>query len=60
MVRKECGVTEYWLVYPEQRAIHQFVLDDSGRYQLLQMFTDDDIASPQLFPELAINVTEVF
>jgi len=57
---QESGVTEYWLVYPEQRAIHQFVLDDSGRYQLIQMFTDDDIASPQLFPELAINVTEVF
>ncbi len=57
---QESGVTEYWLVYPEQRAIHQFVLDESGRYQLIQMFTDDDIASPQLFPELAINVTEVF
>jgi Uma2 family endonuclease len=57
---QESGVKEYWLVYPEQRAIHKFVLDESGRYQLIQMFTNDDIASPQLFPELVINLTEVF
>lgn len=57
---QESGVLEYWLVYPEQRAIHQFVLDDGGHYQLKQMYTDDDIATPQLFPELAIDVTELF
>lgn len=36
---QESGVTEYWLVYPEQEAIHQFVLDEQGRYQLTNMFT---------------------
>jgi Uma2 family endonuclease len=56
----ESGVTEYWLVYPEQQAIHQFVLDEQGVYQLKQMYTDDDMAIPSLFPELAIDVTEIF
>ncbi|MBE0435115.1 MAG: Uma2 family endonuclease, partial [Methylomicrobium sp.] len=31
---QECGVQEYWLVYPEQQAIHQFVLDAEGQYRL--------------------------
>ena len=57
---QESGVMEYWIVYPEQQAIHQFVLDEHGRYQLKYMYTEDDIAKPQLFPELAIELTEVF
>ena len=57
---QESGVQECWLVYPNDQAINQFVLDENGRYQLKQMYTDDDIATPHLFPELAIDLTEVF
>ncbi len=56
---QESGVQEYWLVYPEQEAIHQFVLDD-GRYQLKNMYAEDDQAIPSLFPDLAIDLTELF
>lgn len=57
---EESGVTEYWLVYPEQRAIHQFVLNAQGVYELNAMYTDDDHAVAFLFPELAIEVTGLF
>jgi len=57
---QESGVQEYWLVYPGQHAIHQFVLDDQGLYQLKNMYADDDQATPALFPELAIDLTEIF
>ena len=57
---QESGVQEYWLVYPEQCAIHQFVMDDNGLYQLKNMYADDDKANPQLFPDLAIDLAEVF
>ena len=57
---QEAGVSEYWLVYPEQQAIHQFVLDDKGQYQLKNMYAEDDKAIPTLFPDLAIDLTEVF
>lgn len=56
----ESGVTEYWVVYPEEQVIHQFVLDDNRRYQLKQMYTNGDSAIPHLFPDLAIDVDEVF
>ena len=57
---QEAGVHEYWLVYPEQNAIHQFVLDDNGLYQLKNMYADDDKAIPALFPDLAVDLVEVF
>jgi Uma2 family endonuclease len=57
---QESGVTEYWIVYPNDQAIHQFVLNESGHYDLKYMYTDDDKAIPHLFPDLAIDLTEVF
>lgn len=57
---QESGVKEYWLVYPEEQAIYQFVLNNDKQYQLKQMYANDDIASPHLFPELLIDVNEVF
>ncbi|MGZ5053143.1 MAG: Uma2 family endonuclease [Methylobacter sp.] len=57
---QESGVQEYWIVYPNDQVIHQFVLDGSGRYQLQHMYTDNDIATPHLFPELVVDLTEVF
>ncbi len=57
---QESGVGEYWIVYPEEQAIHQFVLDENECYQLKRMYTGDDIATPYLFPELAVELTDVF
>ncbi|TRX00778.1 Uma2 family endonuclease [Candidatus Methylobacter oryzae] len=58
---QENGVTEYWLVYPYEQAVYQFVLDrDSEKYQLFAMHAGDDIATPSLFPELQIDLAEVF
>ncbi|TAN70853.1 MAG: Uma2 family endonuclease [Methylobacter sp.] len=57
---QESGVTEYWLVYPYEQIIHQFVINESDRYELKHMYAADDIAVPYLFPELAIELTEIF
>ncbi|MFZ2405398.1 MAG: Uma2 family endonuclease [Methylobacter sp.] len=58
---QENGVTEYWLVYPYEQAVYQFVLDqDAEKYQLFAMYAGDDIAKPTLFPELHIDLADVF
>ena len=58
---QENGVTEYWLVYPYEQTVQQFVLDDvSQKYQLHAMCAGDDIATPYLFPELQIDLADVF
>ena len=57
---QESGVREYWQVFPEAEAIYQFVLDDNGQYQLKNMYAEDDKAVPSLFPDLAIDLAELF
>jgi Uma2 family endonuclease len=58
---QESGVKEYWIIYPFEEAIHQFILDEGTQcYKLLAMFANDGFASPFLFPDLQIDLTEVF
>ncbi len=58
---QESGVKEYWLVYPYEKAVHQFVLnEETEKYQLLNMYSGEDTAVPQLFPDCQIDLREVF
>lgn len=58
---QESGVKEYWLVYPYEQSVHQFVLNEqTEKYELLAMFSAEDNAGPVLFPDLAIDLSEVF
>ncbi len=58
---QESGVTEYWVVYPYEQTVNQFVLDQSThKYQLINMFAEDDIAISHIFPDLEIDLKEVF
>jgi Uma2 family endonuclease len=58
---QESGVKEYWLVYPYEKAVHQFVLnEETEKYQLLKMYAGEDTAAPQLFPDCRIDLNEVF
>lgn len=57
----ESGVKEYWLVFPYEEVIQQYVLnDESGQYQLMNNYAGDDIATAYLFPDLAIDLTQLF
>lgn len=58
---RESGVKEYWLVYPFEQAVHQFVLDEvRDKYELINMYSGEDKAVPQLFPDLEVDLQEVF
>jgi Uma2 family endonuclease len=57
----ESGVKEYWLVYPYEEVISQFVLnDDTRQYQLTNNYAGDDMARPYLFPDLSIDLPTLF
>ncbi|MDD5272060.1 MAG: Uma2 family endonuclease, partial [Methylovulum sp.] len=58
---QEAGVKEYWLVYPYEATVSQFVLNEQeDKYQLVAMHSAQDNAVPFLFPELSIDLSEVF
>jgi Uma2 family endonuclease len=57
---QENGVTEYWLVFPYEQIVQQFVLDDAGQYQLQALYPGNESATPYLFPELQVDLNDVF
>ena len=58
---QEAGVKEYWLVFPYEEVIQQFVLcDNAGQYQLVSSYAGDDVATSHLFPDLAIDLSDLF
>jgi Uma2 family endonuclease len=58
---QQSGVMEYWLVYPVEQAVYQFILDaTTQQYKLFKMYSGADKASPYLFPDLEIDLEEVF
>jgi Uma2 family endonuclease len=56
---EEVGVLEYWVVDPEHEMLHQFVLDNE-KYQLRKIYMSDEVLVAAIFPELKINLPEIF
>lgn len=57
---EESGVLEYWVVYPSEHVLQQFILNQEGKYQLKESFTEDEVFKSHIFPELQISLGEVF
>ncbi|MCS6969130.1 MAG: Uma2 family endonuclease [Cytophagales bacterium] len=56
---QEAGVGEYWIVYPNEAIVQQYVLQQ-GRFVYENVFTAEDKATSALFPHLQISMAEVF
>lgn len=56
---QENGVLEYWLVRPHEKSVQQFVLVNE-KYQYVKTYVDDDLISPSIFPDLTIDLKEIF
>ncbi|MDD5462067.1 MAG: Uma2 family endonuclease [Methylococcales bacterium] len=57
----ESGVREYWLIYPYEEVIQQFVLNnENNSYQLMNSYAGDDVAISYLFPDLAVDLLALF
>jgi Uma2 family endonuclease len=56
---QETGVVEYWVVFPMDKLIQQFVLVNE-KYELHAVYNDKDTATSFLFPELNVNLEDVF
>ncbi|MCS6967293.1 MAG: Uma2 family endonuclease [Cytophagales bacterium] len=56
---QEAGVLEYWIVFPSEQIVEQFVLKE-GSYYLHEVYHAEATAVPVLFPALSIPLQEVF
>lgn len=56
---EENGVKEYWVVFPDSNAVDQYYLSE-GRYERKDVFVNGQTFNCVIFPELAINLEEIF
>ncbi len=57
---EENGVREYWIVFPEINSVAVYELQTDGRYRLRSLYNEADVAPVGIFPELAVNLADVF
>ncbi|GAB3797876.1 Uma2 family endonuclease [Virgibacillus kimchii] len=56
---EKAGVKEYWIVDPVNRTIEVYKLEN-GVYKQTGVFDRDDVISPGRFPELKIDLKNIF
>jgi len=59
-VYEEAGVREYWLVNPLDNVVLLYVLNEAGKYIGLAPVTEDQELRAAIFPDLVIDLKEVF
>ncbi|MEO0186691.1 MAG: Uma2 family endonuclease, partial [candidate division WOR-3 bacterium] len=64
VVKKEIyenfGVKEYWIVYPDEKAIEVWVLGDKGKYELYSFAEKEGKVKSKVLEGLEIDLKEVF
>jgi len=64
VVKKEIyerfGVREYWIVYPGERAVEVWVLNDKGKYELFSVAEGEGKVKSKVLEELEVGLKEVF
>ena len=58
-IYEQTGVNEYWTIYPQEKMLHIHQLKE-GHYLRPTIFNENDIVYPFLFPELGINLANIF
>ena len=59
-IYEEAGVREYWIINPAERIVLPYVLNEAGQYSGLAPAGEEDQLRPHVFPDLAIDLKEVF
>lgn len=59
LLYQEAGVAEYWIVHSKEQFIQQYVLKE-GKYDYRKAFLYTENATPALFPDLSITLSEIF
>lgn len=57
---EETGVKEYWIVYPEQRSVNRFILNEEGIFVGLRPLSEEEILETKTLPEIKIDLASIF
>ena len=57
---EEYGINEYWIVFPETKTVHCFILDENNKYKLTGMYAEKGKVKVNIFDDLYIELEDVF
>ena len=60
MLYQENLVREYWIVHPVEQTVSVFELNEQQEYQLRKMYASEGLVPVGIFPDLQIDLEEVF
>lgn len=59
-IYEETGVKEYWIVFPDDKSILRYILNEQGKFIGLQPLTEDDTINTPILKGLDIHLADVF
>ncbi len=60
MLYEIAGVKEYWIVNPKTNKVSVFIMEKDGLFGSEKVYEAGQSVSPSIFPELVINLEQVF
>jgi len=57
---ERCGVEEYWVVFPWEKAVDIYRINQNKRYEKTSTYFAEDTLNSALFPGLKIDLARVF
>ncbi len=54
------GVKEYVIIYPNEKILEQYVLDEHGKYQIPYIYKEGDNFNSHMFPEFTLKTSDLF
>mgnify|MGYP001773072605 CR=1 FL=1 len=59
-IYEDFSVKEYWIVYPDEKAIEVWVLGENGKYELYSFAEKEDKVNSKILKGLKVDLKEVF
>lgn len=57
---ERAGVKEYWIVYPDEKTIVSYVLNENGKYGRPEVYSEEDNIKVGVLESLEIKLTDIF
>jgi Uma2 family endonuclease len=54
------GVSEYLLIYPNEKIVEQYIIDETGNYATPSIYNEKDVFHSHIFPDFTMEMNYVF
>ncbi len=59
-IYETAGVREYWIVLPKEKSVHVFLLNNAGKFDLVDIYDQPSTVKVNIFDGLALDWDDIF